>query len=91
MEEVIISRTGCSSQEASQIAAALKTLSPELKPHLKAWLKDEAYTFSDNYGGYSLEKLMDDFGMTFTGAILTLDWLIREPENAKEALAYGIR
>lgn len=91
MEEIIISRTGCSPHEASQIATALKTLSPELKPHLKAWLKDEAYTFSNDYGGYSLKKLMDNFGMTFTGAILTLDWLIREPENAKEALAYGIR
>ena len=86
-----MSRTGCSSQEASQAAAALKALSPELMPHLKAWLKDESYTFSNDYEGYSMERLKEDFGMTFTGAILTLDWLIREPENAKEALAYGIR
>lgn len=91
MEDVIISRTGCSSQEAARAAAKLKTLSPELVPHLKAWLKDESYTFSKDYGGYSLKNLMDDFGMTFTGAILTLDWLIREPEKAREALAYGIR
>ena len=91
MEDIIVSRTGCTAQEASQIAEELKALSPELRPHLKAWIKNEAYTFGNVYEGYSLESLMKDYGMAFTGAILTLDWLIREPEKAKEALSYGIR
>ena len=91
MEDLIIARTGCSKGEASIIAADLETLSPELVPHLKAWLKDETYTFGEEYEGYSLSSLMRDWGMNFTGAILTLDWLIREPEAAKKALANGIR
>lgn len=91
MEELIIARTGCSQQEATIIAADLEALNPELKPHLNAWLKDEAYTFSTEYDGYSMASLERDYGMNFTGAILTLDWLIRESEAAKKALAYGIR
>ena len=91
MEELIITRTGCSQQEAAIIATDLEAMSPELKPHLNAWLKDESYTFSTEYGGYSIVSLERDYGMNFTGAILTLDWLIREPEAAKKALAYGIR
>ena len=34
---------------------------------------------------------MRDYDMMFTGAVLTLDWLIREPEAAKKALKEGIR
>ena len=29
---------------------------------------------------------MDDYGLNFTGALLTLDWLLRDPETAVEAL-----
>ena len=91
MKDLIISRTGCSEQQAAIIAADLEKLSPELVPHLKAWLKDESYTFDEEFCGYSLSSLERDYGMSFTGAILTLDWLIREPDEAKKALAYGIR
>ena len=91
MEDIIISRTDCTPQEASQVVTELKALSPELIPHLKAWIKNEAYIFENEYEGYSMKSLMKDYGMAFTGAILTLDWLIREPERAKEALSYGIR
>lgn len=41
--------------------------------------------------GYNYKKLIEDFGMKPVGALITLDWLIREPENAKEALQKGIK
>ena len=34
MKDLIISRTGCSEQQAAIIAADLEKLSPELVPHL---------------------------------------------------------
>ncbi len=39
--------------------------------------------------GYTLARLMDEHGMKPIAAFLTLDWLQREPEKAKESLARG--
>lgn len=41
--------------------------------------------------GYDYNGLVNDYGMKPTGAFITLDWLIREPEIAKEALEKGIK
>lgn len=39
--------------------------------------------------GYTAEKLISDWGMLELAAYLTLDWLRREPEEAKRALEHG--
>lgn len=39
--------------------------------------------------GYTVASLMTEYQMQPIAAILTLDWLIREPEDAKASLAYG--
>ena len=41
--------------------------------------------------GFSFKDLISKWGMTPIGAFITIDWLIREPEKAKEALMKGIR
>lgn len=41
--------------------------------------------------GYNYKSLVEEFGMKPVGALITLDWLIREPEIAKEALKKGIK
>lgn len=41
--------------------------------------------------GYSCRQLEEEYGMTVVAALLTLDWLIREPEEAKQALLEGIK
>lgn len=41
--------------------------------------------------GFSFDELISKWGMPPIGAFITLDWLIREPEKAKEALTKGIR
>lgn len=40
---------------------------------------------------FSFDDLIGKWGMKPIGAFITLDWLIREPEKAKEALNKGIR
>ena len=37
--------------------------------------------------GYTVESLMQERNMNPLAAYLTLDWLIREPEKAKESLS----
>ena len=41
--------------------------------------------------GYSFAQLIKDYGMKAIGAFITLDWLIRDPENASRSLKRGIR
>lgn len=41
--------------------------------------------------GYSYELLTRIMGMQPIGAFITLDWIIREPANAKQALKKGIK
>ncbi len=40
---------------------------------------------------YSFAELRRDYGMKAIGAFITLDWLIRDPENATRSLKRGIR
>jgi hypothetical protein len=39
--------------------------------------------------GYTFESLMELHNMNPIAAFLTLDWLMREPERAKESLKHG--
>lgn len=40
--------------------------------------------------GYSYSMLLNEYGMKPIGAFLTLDWLVKKPEEAKTALEKGI-
>ena len=40
---------------------------------------------------YTCKGLMQEFHLSLTGALLTLDWLLREPEEAKQAIKDGIK
>lgn len=41
--------------------------------------------------GFAFTDLVTQWGMKPIGAFITLDWLLREPENAKNALTKGIK
>lgn len=43
-----------------------------------------------NIEGYNFELLMSDYGMNEIGSFMMLDWLKKEPEEAKLAIEYGI-
>lgn len=91
MKKVIMERLNCSTKEAMEIVADLSELHNELKPVLSAWINNGYVDYDKEYEGYSLKSLMQDYRMQFTGAILTADWLIKDPKAATKALHYGIR
>ena len=91
LKRVIMERTDCTEEESIQISGDLSKLSPELRSHLEQWLNDESYVPNIVCEGYSFNSLNRDFGMSFTGALLTLQWLLESPMEAKKALTYGIR
>ena len=41
--------------------------------------------------GYSITDFMEKRKMKYPAALLTMDWLIKEPERAKESLKRGLR
>lgn len=91
MRELIKNRLGCSEKEAEQITNDLQSISSELKEALNRWIDNEEIDDTVVIQEYTIRKLMADYDMSFTGALLTIDWLLKDPEEAKKALAYGIR
>lgn len=55
------------------------------------WLRDSIETDIES-NGYTIFGLMTRFpGMAYPAALLTIDWLRREPEKATLAIERGIR
>ena len=90
MKNIIMQRLGFAEAEAELMAQDLGSVCEQLKPLVEAWLETGEEDDATVYHGYSINSLKETYGMYFTGAVLTLDWLIREPEKAKAALAMGI-
>lgn len=91
MKQIIMERIGCSDKKAEAIEKRLQKICPELKPVLEEWLESGKEEYDKQYEGFTISSLMKEYGMQFTGALLTIDWLIRDPETAKEAIKEGIK
>lgn len=91
MKEIIMERLQCPEKRAAEIEKYLETISPELVPLLNKWLHDGHCEDDTIYHGWSLNRLIKDKGLRFTGALLTLDWIIKDHEEALKALAQPIR
>lgn len=88
--EKIIKKNQCSKTDAKEIATNAEKLDAKLKPIFEAWINDKAYT-DISISGYSIESLINDYDMEFTGALLTLDWICKDPNMAIGALKKGIK
>ena len=89
--QLIMQRNGCSETQAKVIAGDLEKLNPALKPLLQRWEETGAEDDATLYEGYSIDSLKAGYGLKFTGALLTLDWLLRDPETARRAISQGVR
>lgn len=73
---------------ASVVAKKIMQFQPELLASFTAFIqKGELPQVSIE--GYDLERLMNEFDMTPIAGFLTLDWLMRDPEEAKLTLERG--
>ena len=82
---------GCDDAKAAYIETKLLQIDDSLKPMLAKWLQNDEVSGDEVFHGYSIHMLMGTYRMKFTGAILTLDWIIKDPASAEKALKYGIR
>ncbi|MBD5316481.1 MAG: hypothetical protein HDS11_02260 [Bacteroides sp.] len=77
------------SKIAPMVAAEIVNVDNQLNPLVEKWLNGESEDYVSQ--GYSILGLMKSRGMTYPAALLTIDWLIKEPEKAKQSLEKGIK
>ena len=93
MEQLIktLIKRGYPNNAAKQTAVNLEKMAPELKKALRIWVEENTMPVR-RVNGYTTDSLMSRFkGMSYPAALLTLDWLRREPEKARQIIEKGIR
>ena len=81
---------GYSEKSANIILEDLLHLSSPLDKYLMEWI-DNGNCKDFVYDGYSVQDFQKKRGMKYPAALLTMDWLIKEPERTKESLKRGLR
>lgn len=71
------------------VANEMINVDRRLLPLVEKWMNGENVDYSCH--NYSIFELMKSRGMNYPAALLTIDWLIKEPEKAKKSLMKGIR
>lgn len=82
---------GYSEHSVKLMMADLMSLSAPLDRMLQTWLNNEREQPDYSCCGFSIRSLQHERGMKYPAALLTIDWLIKEPEKAKKSLAKGIK
>lgn len=86
----ILVKRGYATKQAVTVASELEKIDLQLQKGLQTWLtegKETDYTI----GGVKLSKLKQKFDMTYPAALLTMDWLIKEPELAIRSINRGVK
>ena len=76
---------------ARMVSPDLLDLSEPLKNLLKAWLENEKQQSDYAVAGFTVSEMQNERGMNYPAALLTMDWLMKEPEKAKRSLTKGIK
>ena len=87
--EVLVSN-GYPEKQAQMTAAELLQIDASLQPLLAQWIENGVETDVEAEG-FSLVWLMKQYKMMYPAALLTIDWLIKEPEIAVNAVRKGVR
>lgn len=87
----VLLERGYDEKSAQLVATELMTVNTPLDTYLEKWMQSESdITDCDAYG-YSIKQLMEERNMTYPAALLTMDWLMKEPDAAVVSLKRGIK
>jgi hypothetical protein len=85
----LINDFGYKEQNAAKAATSLLNSAPSIQKAFEQWWYDGTLDAQLEVQGYTIKRLMDDYAFTPVNALLTLDWLLREPVMALAALDEG--
>ncbi len=89
IKQVLLKR-GYTDKQINAVIDDLLAIDESLKEGFSLWIESEKET-DYTIKGITLSELKNKFGMTYPAALLTMDWLIKEPEKAIESINRGIR
>lgn len=89
IKNILISR-GYTEKQALVVASELLQMDDSLQEGFRCWLASEEET-DYTVEGFKLSELKYKFDMTYPAALLTIDWLIKEPERAIKSINRGIK
>ncbi len=81
---------GYNSNEAEIVSEEIVKIDETLEPYFYEWWNKKPLS-RIKINDISVQDLEEKFKLKPLATILTLDWLIKEPEKAKSALKYGKR
>ncbi len=81
---------GYSIREAEVLSEDLCAVSEELKPILENWIQSGKESDYASHG-FSIKGLMGKYGLKYPAALLSIDWVVKEPNIAIPAIEKGIR
>ena len=81
---------GFPEKAASILAEDLSRVSTELRPCLNVWL-ESGREVDFSVGGFSIRELMRKYQLQYPAALLSIDWVIKEPAIATAAINKGVR
>lgn len=76
---------GYDEKSANLVAKDLLGLDSPLNDYLRQWIEGGIIT-DYTIDNYSIVGFMQDRAMTYPAALLTMDWIIKEPEKALKSL-----
>ena len=88
--EILVKELDYSDHVANITADDLLKIQPQLQPALQTWL-DTRDIVNVEVLGFSIKQLMEQRDYTFPSALISMDWLLTDPEIAREELTSEIR
>jgi len=81
---------GFQEKTASLLSEDLSIICAELEPCLSSWIDSgEENDYCAN--GISIKGLMSQYQLHYPAALLSVDWVIKDPNTATAAIKRGIR
>ncbi len=76
--------------QAEGVACELMAIDEQLVPLLENWTKNKEES-DYSVDCFSLMGLKKQYSMSYPAALLSIDWLIKDPLTAKQAILRGIK
>ena len=82
----LLVQRGYTENGANLVAQEILALHPSLVPLWEQWVGDPDACEDFEAEGYSIRFFMEKQRMAYPAALLTMDWLLKDPEEAKKAV-----
>ena len=83
--ELLVQR-GYMENNAKLVAEEILTLHPSLQPLWEHWVNDPTVCDDFEAEGFSIRFFMEKQRMAYPAALLSVDWILKEPEAAVKSI-----